>query len=416
MYALVDCNSFYASCERIFRPELRTKPCIILSNCDATIVTQTKEATALGIEKFKPYFQVKEICDRHNVYVASSNYELYGDISARVMDTLATEAPDISVYSCDESFTDFTNCPTIDLREKGRHIKDRLWREVRMPVCVGFGKTKTLAKLANHIAKKHEKANGVCCLDDPEQIARWLKKFPVKQVWGIGAKLAERLNILNIYTAYELANADKKYLRKQLSVNVERTARELCGEICLDFHETVADKKQIVVSRMFGVKITSKQVLQEAIANYACMAAVKLRKQKGKVRTLLVTAQSSYYSDNFRSSKKVIKLQLPTSSTDIILKAIAGAMDELYREGVVYARAMVALIELTDSRHEQFDLLEPTERPEKEALLRLMDHLNKDNKNQIQFGRQGIQKQWSMRRDFKSPSYTTKWTDIPKVT
>jgi DNA polymerase V len=415
MYALIDCNRMYASCERIYRPDLRDKPIVILSNNDGTVVTLTKEAQALGVPKFSPYFQIKELCEQKNIHVFSSNYELYGDVSASIMSIISSEVPDISVYSIDEAFGDFRNCPTIELRDKAKHIKDRLWRETRMPVCVGMGKSKTLAKLANHIAKKMPKSNGVCCLDNDAQISKWLKKFSVNEVWGIGKQISKKLNNMNIFTAYDLANANLKHIRSQLSVNVERTARELMGEACLTFHDTVPNKKQIVVSRSFSKKVTDKNELLEATANYAAKAAEKLRKQNGMVQAMVVCAHSSIHQPNYVYHQKLIAFPAPTSDTNLIISSCTNAVNELFRPGVKYSKAIVMFVDIVQKDSFQLDMLSPGDSKKSIELMKLIDKLNINNQNNISIGRQGIKKEWSMKRQLMSPCYTTKWDDLPKI-
>jgi len=409
-------NSCYAACEQIFRPDLRGKPVVVLSNNDGTIVTLTKEAKQLGIKKFSPYFQVKDFCERHNVAVFSSNYELYGDISNRVMMTIADEVPDISQYSIDEAFGDLSNLKGVDLRQKGMQIKQRLWKEVKMPVCVGIGQTKTLAKLANRIAKEHPESNGVCCLDKPNQIQQWLKRTPVEDVWGIGKQISQRLIREGIHTAFDLANTNMKSLRRSHSVVVERTARELAGESCLAFHESIANKKQIVVSRSFGKKIENLRELHESIANYACRAMEKLRGQGGSVKTLIISAQASRFDARPVSFQQVIKLPNYTNSSQKILEAINVSVKNLFREGVRYSKAMICLIDLSENSNEQFDLLSSHDSVKSERLMVLVDKLNLAGQSKLMLGRQGVSSQWAMKRQLLSPRSTTCWNEIPKIT
>jgi DNA polymerase V len=415
MIALIDVNSCYAACEQIFRPDLRGRPVVVLSNNDGTIVTLTKEAKQLGIQKFSPFFQVKDFCEMHNVAVFSSNYELYGDISNRVMMTIADEVPDISQYSIDEAFADLSNLKGVDLRQKGMQIKNRLWREVRMPVCVGIAQTKTLAKLGNRIAKDHPESNGVCCLDKPNQINQWLKRTPVGDVWGIGRQLSRRLIHDGIHNAFDLANANKKTIRRMYSVAVERTARELAGEQCFEFHESIANKKQIVVSRSFGKKVESLQELHESFADYACKAMVKLRSQNGTVKTLIISAHASRFSGESTSLHHAIKLESHTNSTIKVLNAINSVLPAIYRSGVRYAKAMVCLIELSEKRNQQLDMLCDQDSKRSERLMALVDGLNANGAGRVSIGRQGIGKEWSMKRKLLSHRYTTSWKEIPVI-
>lgn len=293
MISLVDCNSCYASCEQVFRPDLRQKPLIVLSNNDGCIVARSKEAKLLGIPDLQPYFKVKSLLIRHHVHVFSANFRLYGDISNQVMATLREFSPHVEQYSIDEMFLNFNGMD--DLEHYGQHIKETLWQDVRMPVSVGIAPTKTLSKLAN-LAAKNIKDNGVAILDTPIKW-QWLqKRLAINKIWGIGSKLTQRLNILGIHTAYQLALANPKHIKRFTNINVERTIAELNGEPCFELEKNPAHKKSIFVTRSFGTKTNNKEELLRHISRYAASAAEKLRQQNDLCQTVYIFAETSRFN------------------------------------------------------------------------------------------------------------------------
>lgn len=295
MFALVDANSFYCSAEQVFRPDWRGKPMIVLSNNDGCIVAANRQAKEAGIEKFKPYFQVKALCEQKGVIALSSNYELYADLSAKMMQVIGRFAPEQHIYSIDESFLSFEHSfPAIpSLKEHGMKLRRAVWRECRLPVCVGFGQTLTLAKVANHAAKKIEGYNGVCVLDSERECKAVLGQLHVSEVWGIGRKLTHRLEMMGINTALKLANYPPALIRKEFNVEVERTVRELNGQKCKGWDTARADKKQIFSTRSAGQRITDLESLQQALCKHANIASFKARKQKSLCRVMLCFANSS---------------------------------------------------------------------------------------------------------------------------
>ena len=412
MYALVDCNSFYASCEQIFRPDLRGKPVVILSNNDGCIVARSKEAKALHIPDLQPYFKVKYLLDKHQVHVFSSNYALYGDISHRVMETLKHFSPDIEVYSIDEMFL-YLEGFTVDFNDYGREIKERVWQHIRMPVGVGIAPTKTLAKLANYAAKKISKCNGVCVLDTPTKWEWLLKRLPPHAIWGIGKRLAKHLEHAGIATAYQFATANKKQLRKIASVGLERTANELNGIPCLELEEA-QEKKQIYVTRSFGEKVTDQQSLHEAISLYASRACEKLRKQSHKVKTIHVFVNTSRFSNDYYYNSCVIQLPYPTNDPRLVIHYAKHGITHLYRSGKSYAKCGIGLIELIDTTFTQHDFFEKGQSLQSEKLALTLDHINrKHGKQSVFIAAQGIRKPWTMKQDNLSPRYTTAWHEIP---
>jgi DNA polymerase V len=414
MYALVDCNSFYASCEQIFRPDLRGKPIVVLSNNDGCIVARSKEAKALDVPDLKAYFQLKDFLDANHVHVFSSNYALYGDISNRVMETLKYFSPDIEIYSIDEMFLSLKGFNN-DLKVYGTEIKDKVWRYTRMPVGVGIAPTKTLAKLASHAAKKIPRCDGVCVLDTPVKWEWLLRRLSTNKVWGVGAKLSKKLAVNGIHSAWDLSMADKKLIRQIGGVCLTRTASELSGVECLGL-EVVQDKKQIYSTRSFGKKVTSLSQLQEAIALYATKACEKLRKQKCRVKTLQVFIQTSAFSADAYAKSIVIQLPFPTDDSRLVIHYAKAGVAQIFLSKRQYSKAGIGLIELVEKYDGQQDLFCRGQPLISDKVMSTLDLINKKYGRGTAFiAAQGIRKPWVMRQNFKSPAYTTQWADLPIV-
>jgi DNA polymerase V len=413
VFALVDCNSFFASCEQIFRPELRDKPVVVLSNNDGFVVARSKEAKALGIGDLQTFFKVEHLLRRHKVEIFSSNYPLYGDISNRVMQILQSYSPNIEVYSIDEMFLSFHNMP-FDLKDYAQNIKNQLWDHLRMPVGVGIAPTKTLAKMANRAAKKIPKCDGVCVLDEPHKWQWYLQRVPVTAIWGVASRLAKRLEPLHIHTAWDLASANPKAVRRLTSINLERTIAELNGEPCLALEELPPAKKQIYCTRSFGKKATELQPVLEGISLYAARATEKLRKQKHLAITMHVFMHTSPFQPNYHSVRDIVKLPYPTDDTRLITAAARQTISQLYSPGHAFLKAGVGLIEIVDRQHHQYDLLHSGQPARSDKLMQVMDQVNNtEGKGAVFLAAQGINKPWYMRQQYTSPQYTTKWRDIP---
>lgn len=415
MFALVDCNSCYASCEQIFRPDLRGQPIVVLSNNDGCIVAKNKEAKTLGIRGFDPYFKLKSFLEQNNVQVFSSNYPLYGDTSNRVMQTLRDYSPEVEVYSIDEMFLQLDGINT-DLKSYGQSMRQRLWREVRMPVGVGIAPTKTLAKLANHAAKKINKTEGVCVLDQAHKW-QWLQqRLPVGQVWGIGSRMEKRLRALNIETIADLAAADGKQLRRQFSVGIEKTIAELNGESCLALEEAPPPKQQIYCTRSFGQKVYQQRELEQAVCLYAGRAAEKLRAQNSLAKTLHVFIQTSRHGDDYYYNSVTVQLPHPSSDSRIIESRARHATQQLFRAGYAYAKAGVGIVELCGSENLQRDIFSPGQSAKSEALMTAIDSINrKFGRHTAHIASEGVHGRWTMQQQLLSPAYTTRWSDIPRV-
>lgn len=414
MYALVDCNSFFASCEQVFRPDLRGHPVVVLSNNDGCIVARSKEAKALGIPDLEPYFKLKSQLEKNRVHVFSSNYELYGDLSSRVMTTLEKFSPDIEIYSIDECFLSLKGMNK-DLPKYGHLIRKTVMKHTGMPVGVGIAPTKTLAKLASRIAKDSAKCKYVCVINDIKSWHAVFRKIPVNKVWGIGARITKRLSDHQIYSVYDLMKQDSRQMKKRYNVNVARTIDELKGIECYGLEQAPEPKKQIFSTRSFGQTIINCNELEQSVSQYATRACVKLRQQKYLVKTITVFASSAHFIDRPYSRSTIIQLPVPTNNTrEIISVARSAIRDEIYKQGVRFARAGVGLIELYPECPEQLDAFAPTQTIKSKELMVVMDEINKRH-CPIVFASQGLDQNWKMNRNLKSPSYTTRWEDLPRI-
>ena len=415
MLALVDCNSCYASCEQIFRPDLRGKPVVVLSNNDGCIVARSAEAKKLGIPDLQPFFKIEPLLRRHNVAIFSSNYPLYGDISNRVMTTLQRFSPSVEVYSIDEMFLDLAGIQE-PLTEYGKTIKQTVLKHVGMPVSVGIAPTKTLAKLANKAAKSYPHCEGVCLLDTPQKW-QWLqRKLPVNAVWGVGSKLAKRLADYRIHTALDLATAHAKTLRRHLSVQIERTINELNGIPSIPFEEEPPAKQQIYSSRSFGEKLTELEPIKQAVAAYASRAAEKLRKQNYLAKSLHIMLQTSPHQPNYYSKSMVIELPYWSDDTALIVRAAQRGIENLYREGFHYLKAGVGIIQMHHRTQLQLDIFQPTEDHQRRQLMTLIDQINQHHgRSTVHLATEGFTKKWAMRQRYRSPTYTTRWRELPKI-
>lgn len=416
MYALIDANAFYASCETVFNPSLRHKPVIVLTNNDGCICAANRQAKALNIPKFSPYFKVKHLCEQNNVIVKSSNYELYADLSNKMMNIIGRFADDQYIYSIDESFLHLKNYQHIthDLHTYGINIRRSVYKETRLPVCVGIAPTPTLAKAANHMAKRLKQFKGVIVIDNDASRRGILSQMSVEQVWGIGRKISATLKLNNIHTALDLANWAPGLARQHFNIEVERTVRELNGEQCISWDEVRTPKKQIFSTRSFGTRVTERHQLQQALSEHAAIASRKLRKQHSLVQHMTVFASSSPHDNNPTYKRAFHKFISPTNDTSIIMSAVNNLMELLYAPNVRYYRAGVGLIDLVGKEFLQQDLFNPNH--DNTALMNCLDDINhRFGRNTLQFAAQGFEKKWAMRREFLSPQYTTRWKDIPKI-
>ncbi|GIU40911.1 DNA polymerase V subunit UmuC [Shewanella colwelliana] len=418
MLALIDANSFYCSAEQVFRPEWRGKPIVVLSNNDGAVVAANKQAMALGIEKFKPYFQLKAICDRHGIQVCSSNYELYGDLSEKMMSVIARFGPEQFVYSIDEVFLSFKNVTIKDYQHHGHLIRRSVWRETRLPVCVGFGPTMVLAKAANHAAKRLPDFScaGVCVIDNETSRLKVLAQMKVTDVWGIGSRIGRRLTEMGIETAAQLASFPAKLARQRFSVEVERIILELNGIKAKQWDGNVATKKQIFSTRSLGQRVTDINSLNQALLNHVAMAAQKAREQSSACRVMMMFASSSPFEDKPVGFKHVIHFDVPTNDTLVMSKAVSNALPCLFKEGGRYYKVGIGLFELSSTANRQLDLFVNGEGLGNEPLMKVFDGLNNRFGLKTMFvAGQGIEQKWSMRRSLLTPQYTTNWRHLPVV-
>ncbi|MGG2396341.1 Y-family DNA polymerase [Pseudomonas sp. SH1-B] len=418
VYALIDCNSFYASCERIFRPELANTPIVVLSNNDGCVIARTREAKQLGIAMGAAYFEIREELRQLGVQAFSSNYTLYADVSNKVMRCIHSCVPDIEQYSIDECWADLTGLPG-DLTAIGRGIKERVWSETSMPVGVGIAHTKTLAKLANFAAKKWQKTGGVVDLTDPARRDNLLKIAPVGEVWGVGRRLSKSLEVMNIKTAWDLAQADPSMIRKTFGRVLERTARELCGEEWLRMHQAPDLKKEICSSKMFGTKLRQIQPIKEALASYVARAAEKLREQGSLAEEMVISLQTSGFVEDrerYFNSVRCI-LPHPTNDTLLMTQAATRALERIFRKGYAYSKVGVLLTNLCPADGYTPDLFAEPPRKNVGRLMETIDLLNQ------RYGRGAVRvgtiwpggRVWQMKREMLSPSYTSSWRELPRA-
>ena len=419
VFALVDCNNFYASCEKLFRPDLKDTPVVVLSNNDGCVVARSREAKLLGIKMGVPVFQIKAEMQRHGILAFSSNYALYADLSSRVMRTLEEMAPRVEVYSIDEAFLDLTGIESVlSLVEFGQQVRERIGHWIGITVCVGIAPTKTLAKLANHAAKKYPATQGVVDLTNPDRQRRLLALVPVDDVWGVGRRLSKRLNALGITTALDLANASPRAIRDQFSVVLERTVRELNGESCIELEEIPPTKKQIVCSRSFGVKVTQFELLREAVCEYATRATEKLRKEQQQAKVLTVFIRTSPFKDNEPqySNSASGELLIPSSDTRDFIELANHLLKRIWKDGFRYAKAGVMLSDFYDPGMFQPGLFDDiSTRSNSQQLMSVLDTINQSGAGKVFFAGQGTKKDWSMKREHLSPAYTTRWDQLPRV-
>ncbi len=425
-FALVDCNNFYVSCERVFNPRLIGVPVGVLSNNDGCFVARSNELKALGVAMGTPLFQIRDLVRRHNVRVLSSNYTLYGDMSQRVVDCLSTFTPALENYSVDESFLDLDGFNGCDLTALGQEIRTTVHRWTGIPTCVGIGTSKTLAKLANWAAKKRPEYNSVCDLRDPDHRRRLLESAPVGEVWGVGRRFAERLLPLGVSTAADLANADPRVVRQALGVVGERIVRELQGVSCLPLELAPQPQKATAVTRSFGRPVTEWDGMREAIVAFAVRASEKLRTQRLAAENLQVFAHTSPFRDTPRYSNAAsVTLRPQTNDTGTLIHHAVSLAERIWRDGVEFSKAGLVLTGLVAEERIQptLDFGEPRRAdPDDERKSRLnavVDSINRRmGRGTLKPGSTGVRQaargqSWRMRQDLLSPHYTTRIEDVP---
>ena len=415
--ALVDCNNFYVSCERLFRPDLAGVPMVVLSNNDGCVVSRSNEAKALGVKMGQPWFECKELAEEHGILAFSSNYELYADLSNRVMNTLSGFSPSQEVYSIDECFVDLTGMPK--LREVSYAMRQRVGQWVGMPVCVGIGPTKTLAKLANHVAKKHPRSKGVFSYNalTAEQKTRLLAQLPVEEVWGVGRKLTKRLALHGVQSVLDLREAHIPTLRVEFGVVMEKIQRELQEVACIKLEEVQPDKQQIISSRSFGGMVTELPVLKDALSTFVANACAKLRAQNSHAAVIQVFLQTNRFRKDLPQYMPSLAVPLPYPTNDSLeVNRWADYLCErMFKDGYQYKKAGIMLSEISPVTRQQGDLLEAAPAGN-QRLMQALDTLNKRyGRGAVKISTQGTYKDWQMRQERKSPCYTTRWDEVPVV-
>lgn len=413
MYALVDCNSFYVSCERVFRPDLRTQPVVVLSNNDGCVISRSDEAKAIGIPMGEPFFKMKELVRDKKITAFSSNYTLYGDMSDRVMSTLAAIVPDIEIYSIDEAFLHLDEGQT-DLEALGHRLRNTVKQYTGIPVGVGIAPTKTLAKLANKLSKK---TGGVCVIY-PEAIEEFWNKSSLEDVWGIGRRSAKRLQANFVDTIEQFVNQPEAWVRKNFSIVGLRTQRELKGIPCIEM-EDVEDKKAICTSRSFGDLQNTFNPIQEAISNHAASCAEKLRKQKSAAGGMYVSLSMSRFTtqEGDKYYGTYVKFSQATNNTALLIQYASQGLKQLFKDGIYYKKCGVTVMEIVPEERVQLNMFEVKDDSKLKALANTMDALNqKLGKNMLRHAVQGDNNNtWKLRCDNLSPSYTTKMSEVLEI-
>lgn len=417
VFALIDCNCFYASCERVFRPDLARVPIVVLSNNDGCVIARSYDAKPF-VRMGEPYFQAREKLRRHGVVAFSSNYALYGDMSERVMSLIESQVPAVEVYSIDECFADLSGVPG-DLTTFGRAVRSKVMKGTAIPVGVGIARTKTLAKLANHTAKRLLGQTGGV-VDITEDFKRdWvLRNTDVREVWGIGKRMALHLQGMGIHTAMDLARADAPTLRDTFSVMIEKTARELRGISCLALEDAESPKQEICCSRMFGTRQTELEPIRQAVATYTGRAAEKLRRQGSLCRQLRVSIRTGMFNTGERHHAQGALVQLPYATNDTLLltRSATEALQRIYREGYRYSKAEVLLLDLCRPGEVTDDLFTLAQPEADGRLMGVVDAINgRFGRGTLRTASVPLAPEWAMRRDLMSPSYTTRLDQLWKV-
>ncbi|MCK5526437.1 MAG: Y-family DNA polymerase [Candidatus Latescibacteria bacterium] len=419
IFALVDCNNFYVSCERVFDPKLVGKPVVVLSNNDGCVVSRSNEAKELGIKMGVPEFEIHELLQARGVHVCSSNYALYGDMSRRVMATLSDFTPDVEIYSIDEAFLDLSGFGRSDLSGYGRRMKAMVGKWTGIPVSIGMARTKTLAKLAAHIAKGSEKAEGVLDLTASSYQDRALERTEVGEVWGVGRNYARLLRERGIQNALQLRDADDFFVKKHMGVSGLKMVRELRGVSCYALESGPPPKKGITVSRSFKKALETLEQLEEAIANYVSVAAAKLRKEHAAAGVLIVFLRTNRFKKTGAyANSHPIDLPVPTSDTSELIRYALAGLRKIYREGFRYKKAGVMMHDLVPENRIQSDLFDRVDRTRSGKLMRTLDDINAAmGPGTVKYAAAGVDPnpRWRTVAENRSPAYTTNWGQLPEV-
>ncbi|MCB8889913.1 Y-family DNA polymerase [Vreelandella malpeensis] len=422
MIALVDCNNFYVSCERVFQPRLEGQPVGVLSNNDGCVVARSQEIKDLGVAMGMPAHKIEPHV-RKQCTLLSSNYALYGDMSRRVTDVLGQHTPHVEVYSIDESFLSFEGFAPESLIGRCQAMRTQVRRDTGIPVSVGLSTSKTLAKLANHRAKKEPHFGGVAIMDPGSDDTRaYLEQLPVSEVWGVAHRSAVRLHTLGIETAWQLREASPKHLRKHFSVVMERIVYELRGVNCIELDDMTEPKKQIMVSRSFGRLTQNKTDLQEAVRVHAARAGEKLRKQSGLAQAIMVFVRTNRFRSDLPSYSKSVVVPLPGATCDsrALIRAAGAGLEQIFKQGIWYQKCGIMLMDLCNHENEQLGLLGEAENDEtrqrNERLMATLDQLNREHgKGTVRLGMHRKVNAWELRCEHRTPRYTTRWDELKEV-
>lgn len=417
VFALIDCNSFYASCERVFRPDLARTPIVVLSNNDGCVIARSADAKPY-IKMGEPYFQIRDKLRKHGILPFSSNYALYGDMSQRVMTVIESLVPAVEIYSIDEAFADLTGM-TGDLEHLGRRIRAQVLRSTGIPVGVGIAGTKTLSKLANHGAKRWQsQLGGVLDIRNSARRDKLLKVCDVSDVWGIGRKMTAHLAEINIRTAWQLSQADPWMLRKNFSVVIEKTARELAGTPCLELDEPDPPKQEICCSRMFGKRLKDLPPIKEAVATYMMRASEKLRAQHSLCKKIRVSIRTGMFNPEEAkyANGVIVDLPYPTDDVRLLTKAAVDALDRVFRPGFNYSKAEVLLLNLCQKGEYSDDLFAASQTAEASRVMAVLDEINgRWGRGTLRAASVPWNPDWGMRREMMSQSYTTRLDQLWRV-
>lgn len=415
MLALADCNNFYASCERVFQPQLEGKPILVLSNNDGCVIARSNEAKALGIKMGVPVFQVKTLIEQHNIQLFSSNFTLYGDLSKRVMSTIQQEVKAMEVYSIDEAFMDFSGEGTP--LEKGMALKQKVKQYTGIPISIGIAPTKTLCKVAGLIAKKHT-SSGVFVLQSPKLIQRALKWLPVEELWGVGRRHARMLKSVGILSAYDLCCADDSWIKRRLSVVGLRMVKELRGTPCFPLEQNASRKKNICTSRSFSKAITSLEELKEAVSNYTSNCAYKLRKQKSCATRISVFIHTNPFKPSDKQYRGITSFTLdtPTNDTMELCRLALQGIEKIYRPNYRYKKGGVIVSDIVPQKEQQLSLFDHINRQKQQSVMTTLDNINdKMGRDKVRLAIQGNQGRWRMKREQLSPCYSTRIEEALEV-
>jgi DNA polymerase V len=413
-FALVDCNNFYVSCERVFNPSLRNRPVVVLSNNDGCTVARSPEVKALGIKMGVPRFKVQQLIQKHDIQVFSSNYALYGDMSRRVMETLSLFAPEIEVYSIDEAFLGLTGWDFSELGDYGHQLRTTVYQWTGIPISIGFAPTKTLAKVANRLAKQRTEGVFVLSMTDLDTL---LEAIAIEDIWGIGRRLSQWCYLHHIHNARQFASANPGLIRQKMGVVGVRLQLELQGVSCLPLDVHPQPKQETCVSRSFGQPVETWDDLKQAIATYTTKAAEKLRRQQQVASSLRVFLRTSPFKDDYYSNAITLALPTPTHYTPTLVHHAVLGLQSIFREGYAYKKAGVLMLGLVSAEYRQLNLLEPPPDFSKEAAhMEVVDRLNQQlGAGSLQWAGAGLDKPWQMQRQWRSPCYTSNWSELPMV-